>query len=59
VRLDVTGDQPQQRRLPGTVGADERHLGAVADAERDVGQQAPPVREVVADAVDVDVAHGS
>ena len=57
VRVDVAGHQAQQRGLAGAVGTDQRDLGAVTDPERDVRQQAPPVREVVADAVDVDVSH--
>ena len=58
MRGDVAGHQAEQRRLPGPVGADERHLGAVSHPERDVGEQAPTIRKEVADPVDVDVSHG-
>ena len=34
--------------LPGAVGADQRDLGALADPERDVVEQHPPVRAAVA-----------
>ncbi len=45
-----SGDDVEQRGLARAVGADERDLPAFADSERDVGEQLPPVREVVADA---------
>ena len=58
VRHEVAGDDPQQGRLAGTVGADQGHLGALADAERHVVEQHPPVRQLVAHSGDVHVSHG-
>ncbi len=43
VRRELAGDDPQQRRLAGTVGADERDLGAFPDAEGDVLEEHPSV----------------
>ena len=59
VRHEVAGDDPQQRGLAGPVGADQRHLGALADPERDVVEQHPPVGQLVADSGDVDVSHAA
>ena len=59
VHRQVTGDHPQQRRLAGAVRPDQRDLGALADPERHVGEQLPPVGEGVPDPGDVDVSHGS
>ena len=57
VRAQVAGDDPQQRGLAGAVGADQRDLGALPDPERDVVEQHPPVRQLVAHPGDVDVSH--
>ena len=57
VRREVAGDDPQQRGLAGAVGADQRDLGALADPERDVVEQHPPVRQLVAHSGDVHVSH--
>ena len=57
VRLQVAGDDPQQRRLAGAVGADQRDLGALADPERHVVEQHPPVGQLEPDAGDIHVAH--
>ena len=57
VRREVAGDDPQQRGLAGAVGADQRHLRALADPERHVVEEHPAVRELVPDPCDVDVAH--
>ena len=57
VRLQLTGDDPQQRRLAGAVRTHERDLGALADPERHVVQQHPPVRQLVAHPGDVHVSH--
>ena len=59
VRLQVAGDDPQQRRLAGTVGADERDLGALAHAERHVVEQHPPVGQLEPDAGDIHVTHAA
>jgi hypothetical protein len=45
VRLEVAGDDPQQRRLAGAVRADQGARDAVADPERHVVQQRPAVRQ--------------
>ena len=52
-----TADDPQQRRLAGTVRADERRRRALADAERHLVEQRPPVGERVRHPVDVDEPH--
>ena len=57
VRLLVAGDDPQQRRLAGTVGADERDARAVTDPERHVVEERTAVGQDVADAADVEVTH--
>ena len=57
VRRQVAGDDPQQRGLAGAVGADQRDLGALADPERHVVEQHPPVRQLVAHSGDVHVSH--
>ena len=57
VRRQVAGDDPQQGGLAGTVGADERDLLPVADAEADVVEQHPPVRQLVAHSGDIHVTH--
>lgn len=44
VRLEVPGDQPQQRGLTGAVRPDEGDHGTVRDAERSIAEQHPPVR---------------
>jgi len=54
----VPGDQPQQRGLARAVRPDERDLRALADPERDVGEQHSSVREHMPHPGDVDVAHG-
>ena len=41
----VAGDHPQQRGLAGAVRADQRDLRALADPERHVGEELPPVRQ--------------
>ena len=41
VRAQPTADDAEQRRLPRPVRADQRRRRALADAERDVGQQRP------------------
>src|SRR5690606_34047358 len=43
----------------GSVGTDERHLGTLAHAERDVGEEHAPVRQGVRQSGDIDVSHGS
>ena len=57
VWLEVSGDDAEQRRLAGTVGSDQRHLGALADAERHVVQQHPAVGQLVAHSGDVHMSH--
>ena len=47
VHRQVAGDHPQQRGLAGAVRADQRHLRALADPERHVGEELPPVRQRV------------
>ena len=59
VRCDVADDDAQQRRLARSVGADQRNLLPVAHPERDLVEQDPAVRQVVAHAGDVHMAHGS
>ena len=41
LRVEVAGDDPQQRGLAGAVGADEGDLRAVADPERRPRRAAP------------------
>ena len=57
VRRQLAGDDPQQRRLAGAVGPDQRDLGALADAERHVVEQHPAIRQLEAHSGDVDVSH--
>ena len=57
VRRQLAGDDLEQRRLAGSVGADQRDLGALTDAERDVVEQHAAVRQLVPDPLDVDVSH--
>ena len=57
VRHQVAGDDLQQRGLARAVGADQRDLGALADPERDVVEQHPPVRQLEAHPGDVHVSH--
>ena len=57
VRHQLAGDDPQQRRLAGAVGADQRDLGALADPERHVVEQHPAVGQLVAHSGDVHVTH--
>ena len=57
VRDQVAGDDPQQGGLAGAVGADQRDLGALADPERHVVEQHPPVRQLVAHPGDIHVTH--
>jgi hypothetical protein len=57
VRHEVAGHDPQQRGLAGPVGADQCHLRALTDAERDVVEQHPSVGELEAHPGDVDVTH--
>ena len=54
---EVAGQDPQQGRLAGAVGADQRDLGALPHPEGDVAQQASPVGQGEAHGVDVEVAH--
>ena len=53
----VAGDHPQQRRLAGAVRPDQGDLGALADPERHVGEELPPVGQHVPDPGHVHVAH--
>ena len=53
----VAGDDAQQGRLAGAVRSDQRHLRAVADAERHVLEQHPAVGELEAHTGDVHVTH--
>ena len=57
VGRQVAGDDAQQRGLPGPVGADERDLLAVTDAEADVVEQHPPVRQLVTHSGDIHMTH--
>ena len=57
VRRQLAGDDPQQRRLAGAVGADQRDLGALADAERHVVEQHPAVRQLVPHPCHVHMSH--
>ena len=57
VRHQVAGDDPEQRRLARAVGADQRDLDILADAEGHVIEQHPAVRQLVAHSCDVDVSH--
>src|SRR5690606_20820919 len=57
LRREVAGDHAGERRLARAVRPDERDARAVADAQRDVVQQRPPVRERDADARQLDVTH--
>ncbi len=55
----IACDHAQQRRFPGAVGPDQSDLGALADPERHVSEEFPPVGEHVPDPGQVDVAHES
>ena len=57
VRDQLSGDDAQQGGLAGAVRPDESDLGALPHPERDVVEQHPPVRQLVADSCDVDVSH--
>jgi hypothetical protein len=57
VRLQVTGDDPQQRRLARAVGADQCRLDPVADPEADVGEQLPAVGQHAGHPLHVHVSH--
>ena len=57
VRLQVTGDDAQQRRLAGPVGADEGDLRAVTDPEADVVEEDPTVWQFIAHSGDIHVTH--
>src|SRR5690349_21226827 len=57
MRRELSGDDPNQRCLASSIGADERGLGAVADAERHVIEEDAAVRQLVPDSGDVDVTH--
>nr|WP_284289773.1 VOC family protein [Angustibacter aerolatus] len=57
MRVEVAGDDPQQRRLAGAVRPHQRDDRTVADAEAHLVEQRPPVRQHEPDGVDVDVAH--
>ena len=55
--IELPGHDPEQGGLAGSVGTDQRHLGAVADPERDVVEQDPAVRQLVAHSCDIHVTH--
>ena len=57
VRRELPGDDPQQRGLAGTVGAHQRDLGAVPDAEGHVLEQHPSVGQLVANSGYLHVTH--
>jgi hypothetical protein len=57
VRRELAGDDLQQRGLAGTVGAHQRHLGALTDPERHVVEQHPPVGQLEPHPGDVHVSH--
>jgi len=55
--LELASDDPQQRGLARAVGAHERDLRTLPDAERHVIEQHPAVRQLIPDSLDVDVTH--
>ena len=55
LRLEVTGDQPEQRGLARPVRPDQGGGGPLADAEAHVVEQRPPVRQDVADVRHLDM----
>ncbi len=57
LRLVVTGDESQQRRLTCAVRADEGNLRSLADAKAHVIEQQPAVRQNMVNLDDVDVTH--
>jgi hypothetical protein len=57
VRRQVSGHDAQQRGLAGTVGPHQSDLGAVADSERDVVEQYPPVRQLETHSGQLHVTH--
>ncbi len=57
VRHQLAGDDPEQRRLAGTVGPDQRDLGALTHPERHVVEQHPPVRQLEPHSSDIHVTH--
>ena len=56
-RCQLAGDDLQQGGLARPVRADQRHLRALAHAERHVVEQHAAVRQLVPDTLDVDVTH--
>ena len=51
-------DRDDRIRRARTVRAEQCHRGALADPERHVVEQHPPVRQLVAHSGDVHVSHG-
>ncbi len=58
VRVQLTGDDPQQRGLAHPVGTHQRSRAALPYPERHVREQWSTVGERVLDGDDVQVAHG-
>ena len=57
VRDEVAGDDPQQGRLAGAVGADQGDLGAVADPEAHVVEKYSSVGQLVAHSRHIHMSH--
>ena len=57
VRDEVAGHDPQQGRLAGAVGADQRDLGAVADPEADLVEKYSSVGQLVAHSRHIHMSH--
>ena len=58
MRIGVAGDDAQQCRLSGPVGADQRGFAAFADPEADIVEKRSAVRELIADGIELHMAHG-
>ena len=58
IRLELAGDQLQQRTFARAVRADEGDRCGLSDAEAHVGQEQPPVGQVVIDVGDFEMTHG-
>ena len=57
VRDEVAGNDPEQRRLAGSVGPDQRRLGPVRDLEGHAVEQLGAVGEEVIDVGNVNMSH--
>jgi hypothetical protein len=59
VRLEVPGNDPQQRSLAGSVRADERNLGSLPDPKGDVVEQHATIGKLEPDTGNLYVTHSA